>query len=347
MDEAVENSADSPLPEREGDLADARLHSHAPGGWRHYLHAYGGPVFAAVAVVAASYLFYLQIREHSPAEIWEKAKEIPLQRYVLALALIALHYVIFAVYEQVGLIYMKTPLSLPRLTLGSFVAYSLTMNLGWVIGGPMGRYQMYKSWGISPVELVKLMAMLGITYSVGVHAIPGILSLWEPLEVPEKIVHDYHLFFHNTRWLGVLFLIIGAAYLLLCATRRGTLRVLGFELQLPPFWLASCHMALCGADLFVMATALRALMPPEVQVDYIHFVNVVMFTMIIVYFSHAPGGVGVFEVCINKFLEEYKDPGILTAVIMFRVLYFVLPLVVSLAILGCFAVARRIDLSKD
>jgi hypothetical protein len=88
-------------------------------------------------------------------------------------------------------------------------------------------------------------------------------------------------------------------------------------------------------------------MPPEVQVDYVHFLNVVMFTMVIVYFSHAPGGVGVFELCILKFLSEYDDPGIPAAIIMFRFLYFVLPLVVSLAILACFAVAPRIDLSKD
>jgi uncharacterized membrane protein YbhN (UPF0104 family) len=180
-------------------------------------------------------------------------------------------------------------------------------------------------------------------FSVGVHAIPGILSLWEPLEVPEHIVHQYHLFFHNTRWLGVVFLAIGAVYLLLCATRRGTLRLLGFELQFPPLWLAVCHLALCGADLIVMATTLRALMP----LDYIHFLNVVMFTMVIVYFSHAPGGVGVFELCILKFLAAYDNPGIPAAIIMFRFLYFVLPLVVSLAILGCFAVMRRIDLSKD
>ena len=342
MEVPAENPADSPSPEPEAGAI-----AHPPTGWRHYMHAYGGPLLALVAVGAASYLFYLQVHEHSPAEIWEKAREIPLGRYVLAIGLIGVHYLIFAVYEQVGLIYLKTPLSLPRLTLGSFVAYSLTMNLGWVIGGPMGRYQMYKSWGISGVEMVKLMAMLGLTYSVGVHAIPGILSLWEPLEVPEHIVHQYHLFFHNTRWLGVLFLVIGAVYLLLCATRRGTLRILGFELQFPPFWLAAAHLALTGADLIVMATTLRALMPPEVQVDYIHFVNVVMFTMIIVYFSHAPGGVGVFELCILKFLSGYSNPGIPAAIIMFRVLYFVLPLVVSLAILGCFAVMKRIDLSKD
>lgn len=320
-----------------------------PGGrgWRHYLHAYGGPVFAFVAVVAASYLFYLQIREHSPREIWEKAEQIPLARYLLAVGLIGMHYVIFGIYEQIGLIHLKSPLSLPRLTLGSFVAYSLTMNLGWVIGGPMGRCSMYKTWGISGVETVKLMAMLGMTYSIGVHAIPGIFSLWEPLELSPTVVQKYHLFFHNTQWIGVSFLVLGGAYLLLCATRRGTLRVLGFELQFPPLWLAACHLALTGADLIVMASTLRALMPPDVQVDYVHFLNVVMFTMVIVYFSHAPGGVGVFEYCILKFLDQYNDPGIPAAVIMFRALYFLLPLVVSLAILGCFAVAKRVDLSKD
>jgi len=336
--------AAAPLPLDKADGA----HGQGSGGRLRYLvHTYGGPLLALIAVIAASYLFYRQISEHSPGEIWEKAKEIPAKRYIQALALIGLHYLIFGIYEQIGLIYLKAPLSLPRLTLGSFVAYSLTMNLGWVIGGPMGRYPLYKAWGISGVEIVKLVAMLGMTYSVGVHAIPGIVSIWDPLEVPDHVVHKYHLFFHNTRWIGVAFLAIGAVYLLLCATRRGTLRILGFELQFPPLWLAVCHLAICGADLIVMATTLRALMPPEVQVDYVHFLNIVMFTMVIVYFSHAPGGVGVFELCILKFLSEFKDPGIPAAIIMFRVLYFVLPLVVSLVILAGVAVARRVDLSKD
>ena len=340
MEVPADNPADALPPEPEEGAA-------AHSGWRHTLHKYGGPVLAFVAVAAASYLFYLQIREHSPGEIWEKARQIPLGRYALAFVLIGMHYVIVAVYEQIGLIYMKTPLSVPRLTLGSFVAYSLTMNLGWVIGGPMGRYQLYKAWGISSVEMVKLVAMLGLTYSISVLAIPGILSIWEPLELPDQMVHQYHLFFQNTKWFGVLFLALGAVYLLLCATRRGTLRVFGFELQFPPLWLAACHLALTGADLIVMATTLRALMPPEVQVEYVHFLNVVMFSMVLVYLSHAPGGVGVFELCILKLLAEYNDPGIPAAIIMFRVLYFLLPLVVSLVVLGCFAVAKRIDLSKD
>src|SRR5438105_3169971 len=104
MEVPAENSADAPPPELEAGPA-----THLPAGWRHYLHAYGGPLLALIAVGAASYLFYLQVREHSPAEIWEKAREIPLRRYVLALGLIGVHYIVFGVYEQVGLIYLKTP----------------------------------------------------------------------------------------------------------------------------------------------------------------------------------------------------------------------------------------------
>ena len=99
MEVPAENPADSPLPEPEGDAVP-----HPPTGWRHYMHAYGGPLLALVAVGAASYLFYLQIREHSPTEIYEKARQIPLGRYIQALGLIGIHYIIFALYEQVGLL---------------------------------------------------------------------------------------------------------------------------------------------------------------------------------------------------------------------------------------------------
>src|SRR6476620_2896145 len=112
------------MDETPGDTTDPRLpqaavhphHHHTMAGrLRYYAHAYGGPLIAIIAVAAASYLLYLQFTQpgQSPAEIWEKAKEIPLRRYVLALALIGVHYIIFGVYEQVGLIYLKSPLSLP------------------------------------------------------------------------------------------------------------------------------------------------------------------------------------------------------------------------------------------
>ncbi len=310
------------------------------------LHRWGGPLFVLIVIGAAGYLFYLQFREHQMAEVLASARRIPLRRYVTAIALIGLHYVILAAYEQIGLWYLKKPLSWGRLALGTFVGYSLSLNLTWVLGGPLGRYALYKRWGMSAVEIVKLVALLGLTYTVGILLVPGLLCLWEPLELPTALMQKYHLYFQNTFWFGVSFLTLGTLYLILCATRRGTLRLWGFELQLPPLWLAVTHLIITAADLVVMALTLYALLP-GMGIEFVHLLNVVLFTMVIVYLSHAPGGVGVIEACLGVFLGQYHGPAVLAAAIMFRVLYFLLPLAISLGILGLVEVARRVDLSKD
>ena len=56
------------------------------------------------------------------------------------------------------------------------------------------------------------------------------------------------------------------------------------------------------------------------------------------------------ELCeaYEKKVEEHSaGSGIPAAIIMFRMLYFILPLIISLAILGIYTVALRVDLKKD
>ena len=50
--------------------------------------------------------------------------------------------------------------------------------------------------------------------------------------------------------------------------------------------------------------------------------------------SHAPGGLGVFDATMMVALWQFDKEDLLAGLLLFRLLYYVTPFVISLAILG-------------
>jgi uncharacterized membrane protein YbhN (UPF0104 family) len=50
--------------------------------------------------------------------------------------------------------------------------------------------------------------------------------------------------------------------------------------------------------------------------------------------SHAPGGLGVFDAAMLIALWQYDKEDLLAGLLLFRLLYYICPFVVALAILG-------------
>ena len=59
--------------------------------------------------------------------------------------------------------------------------------------------------------------------------------------------------------------------------------------------------------------------------------------------SHAPGGLGVFDAAMLVALWEYDRESLLAGLLLFRLLYYIVPFAISLAILG----TRELVLSFD
>jgi uncharacterized membrane protein YbhN (UPF0104 family) len=52
------------------------------------------------------------------------------------------------------------------------------------------------------------------------------------------------------------------------------------------------------------------------------------------FLSHAPGSLGVFEATLLVGLPQFEKEGLLVSLVMFRMLYFILPFALALLILG-------------
>jgi len=261
-----------------------------------------GPALAAVVFVAAILLLRAELKHHTWSEILAAIAAVPKSHIALALALTALNYLILSGYDGLALVYLKHPLRLSQIAMGSFVGYAMSHNLGWMLGGTTTRYRMYSSWGFSAVEVVKMFGILGVSFWTGYCFLAGLAFLLDPLEIPQQL----HLPLHSTFWLGPLLLGMLAAYLTACAIGR-PLAVRGLVLQLPRLWLALGQMAVATCDLLLASAVLYVLLPADIHISYGRFVNVVLLAWATAIVSHVPGGAGVLELMIVK-LTNPSDP---------------------------------------
>ena len=93
-------------------------------------------------------------------------------------------------------------------------------------------------------------------------------------------------------------------------------------------------MALGVLDLCSAAAVLYVLLPSHEGLDFVTFASVYVFACLLGIASHAPGGIGVFEATMLKVLPAPSQEALLASLLMFRILYYVIPFVLALALLA-------------
>ena len=96
-----------------------------------------------------------------------------------------LAYLVLAIYDKLGSIYAGRPVSWPKSFLASFCGYSLAHNLGFAaVSGAAVRYRLYSAWGLTPLEIAKVVGFTSLTFGLGGMALGGLVLLVEPEVVP-------------------------------------------------------------------------------------------------------------------------------------------------------------------
>jgi uncharacterized membrane protein YbhN (UPF0104 family) len=97
-------------------------------------------------------------------------------------------------------------------------------------------------------------------------------------------------------------------------------------------------------DWLLAASVLFSLLPRTLGISYPAFVALFLVAYVAGIASNVPAGLGVFETVFLLLLpESASDAAVLGSLVAYRALYYLLPLVVALALLGAheWRVARR------
>ncbi|MFN5721157.1 MAG: YbhN family protein, partial [Bradyrhizobium sp.] len=128
---------------------------------------------------------------------------------------------------------------------------------------------------------------------------------------------------------------IGAYFVwLLTGDKRRELGQNGWKVVLPSAKLTLLQIFIGVVDLGFCALAMYLLMPTEPHIDFVSLAVVFILATLLGFASHAPGSIGVFDAAMLVALPEFSKEQLLATLVVFRILYFLIPFGISISIMG-------------
>lgn len=289
-----------------------------------------------IILVLAALLFdalQLLLSQVHYADVMAAVSATPHLNLGMALVATAISYLILAGYDFSSLRYVGAKVPAPTILLTSFVAYALgnTVGLGVLTGGTV-RMRLYSAAGVEASKVAQAIAFNAGAFGLGMTAFGAAGLLWGAPQVASLL--DISAALLET--ISALVLVGIAGFILLCA-RFETLPIVGrWNLRLPKAGLAIRQLVISAGDLSAAAAALWFLLPANV-VDLPTFVAFYAIAMALGVISHVPGGLGVFEAVILLACGgRAPTEQIAGALILYRGIYFILPLMVAAVMLATF-----------
>jgi uncharacterized membrane protein YbhN (UPF0104 family) len=108
----------------------------------------------------------------------------------------------------------------------------------------------------------------------------------------------------------------------------------GWKVVLPSARLTLLQMLIGVVDLGFCALAMYLLMPQQPHIDFITLAVVFILATLLGFASHAPGSLGVFDAAILVALPEFGREQLVATLVVYRILYFVIPFGIAISIMG-------------
>ncbi|MDZ7990592.1 MAG: lysylphosphatidylglycerol synthase domain-containing protein [Nostoc sp. EfeVER01] len=280
-----------------------------------------------------------ELREYNYRDILNSLAAIPKSRVSWAIWLTALGYVVMIGYDILGFNYINRSLSWNKIAFTNFISSAFSNTIGFaLLTGSAIRYRFYASWGVSAVAIAQVIAFANFTFWLGMFAVAGFLFIINPLKIPTQL----HLPFATVRPIGVIFLLLVAAYLLGSIFIRQPLIIRGHEFRFPSFTISLAQIAISSFDWILAAAVLYALLPSNISLSYLDFLGIYLLAMFAGVVSNVPGGLGVFETIILLILSsKVSAAAVLGSMLAYRGVYYFLPLLVAAGLLGLYEIRFR------
>jgi len=292
------------------------------------------PIIGLGAVVFTSWLLLKELRGLSLAQVEDAVGAISPLRWALAVASTVVAYCALAWYDQIALSHLGRRLNWRFVSLVSFTAYALGHNIGAsVLSGAVVRYRAYSTKGLGVAEVGLLAAFCSFTFTLGNVLLGGLTLLCVP-DLIERYVPGSPLW---AAWALGLALLAGPwLYTLGSLLHFAPLRLRGFELVYPRPPIAARQLLAGPLELIGAAGIIYFALPAASNPGFLVVLGVFLASFTLALVSHAPGGLGVLEYSFLKAMPDAPPANLLAALLVFRLLYLILPLLFSLFVVVAF-----------
>jgi len=281
--------------------------------------------------VAGAFALYRLLAPLDMRTVMQELRATPGGAIAAAIAATVLGYAFLVGYDWSALHYIGRRLPLPSVALGGFLGYAFgnTIGLSAVSGGAV-RYRIYSALGLDAYDVAAVATFAATAYGVGASLVGLGALAWHP-QALQGIVP----LAPQTLRLWAIGLFIAVNLLLVAVVLRGgTLRIRRFALRAPR-WPDLLRQMLCTTGEIAAAALVLYILLPSGSLPYANLLAVYAVATMAGVASHVPGGIGVFEsVVIAALPAAVPVNQAVTGLLLFRLVYFLLPFLTALATLS-------------
>lgn len=296
-------------------------------GWNQI----GFLISAAIIVIAAVVLFHI-LSEIEISEVAQALAAADENAIALAALFVAFGYFTLTFYDLFALRTIgRADVPYWVAALAGFTSYSIGHNVGAsaVTGGAV-RYRVYSAWGLDAVAVAKVCFVAGLTFWLGNATVLGLGIVYAPQGA--SAINQLPAWLN--RGAAILTLIVLASYVAWVWSKPRIIGHHGWRVTLPGGPSTLLQIGIGIVDLTFCALAMYMLVPDEPHVGFVMIAVIFVSATLLGFASAAPGGLGVFDVAMLVALWQFDKEELLAGLLLFRLIYYVIPFALSLVILG-------------
>src|SRR5205823_7187957 len=198
-----------------------------------------------------------------------------------------------------------------------------------VFTGGAVRYRIYSAWGLNAIDVAKICFLAGLTFWLGNAAVLGLGIACHPEAA--AAIDQLPPWLNRVAAFAIIVALV--AYVVwVWSQPRGVGRG-PWTVTLPGGPLTLLQIAIGIVDLGFCALAMYVLTPDEPNLGFVVVAVIFVSATLLGFASHSPGGLGVFDAAMLVGLWQMDREDLLAGMLLFRVLYYIAPFVISVILL--------------
>jgi uncharacterized membrane protein YbhN (UPF0104 family) len=291
-----------------------------------------GFVLSLTIIAAAMIVLYRMLRGIDVDDVLTAIRATPPREIAFAGLFVAAGYFTLTFYDLFAVRSIGRPdVSYWTAALAGFTSYSVGHNVGAsAFTGGAVRYRIYSASGLTAIDVAKICFIAGLTFWLGNATVLGLGIAVEPEAASAINLLPPWM----NRVLALVTLAVLTAYVAWVWMAPRSIGRQNWKVTLPGGPLTLLQIAIGIVDLCFCALAMYMLIPDAPQIHFITLAVVFVSATLLGFASHSPGGLGVFDAAMLVALWNFDREELLAGLLLFRLLYYIIPFILALAILG-------------
>src|ERR1700758_5105306 len=289
-----------------------------------------GVVISVTVIGIACYVLFHMLRGINVNEVIEAIRDTEPHQIALAALFVGAGYFTLTFYDLFATRAIGRNVPYKINALAAFTSYSIGHNVGAsVFTGGAVRYRIYSAWGLNAIDVAKICFLAGLTFWLGNAAVLGLGIAYHP----EAAANIDQLPPWLNRAVALLIICALVGYVVWVWTQPRTVGRGPWSVVLPGGPLTLLQIAIGIVDLAFCALAMYVLVPDEPNLGFVVVAVIFVSATLLGFASHSPGGLGVFDAAMLVGLWQMDREELLAGMLLFRLLYYIAPFVISVILL--------------